>query len=71
MSDLFGNPEDRFSHNEAQIKKGNCRDFNVLRQVNPSLGLIFLILGLQIFFLNIKVGGGKKIKIITKKFFFI
>ena len=33
----------------------------------------FLILGLQIFFLqNIKVGGGKKIKIkITKKFFFI
>ena len=35
------------------------------------LGLIFLILGLQIFFQNIKVGGGKKIKIkITKEFFF-
>ena len=36
------------------------------------LGLIFLILGLQIFIQNIKVGGGKKIKIkITKFFFFI
>ena len=36
------------------------------------LGLIFLILGLQIFFQNIKVGGGKKIKIkITEIFFFI
>ena len=37
------------------------------------LGLIFfLILGLQIFFQNIKVGGGKKIKIkITKKNCFI
>ena len=36
------------------------------------LGLIFLILSLQIFFQNIKVGGGKKIKItITKKKFFI
>ena len=36
------------------------------------LGLIFLILGLQIFFQNIKVGGGKKIKIkITKKIVFI
>ena len=36
------------------------------------LGLIFfLILGLRIFFQNIKVGGGKKIKIkITKKNFF-
>ena len=32
----------------------------------------FLILGLQIFFQNIKVGGGKKIKKkITKKIFFI
>ena len=32
----------------------------------------FLMLGLPIFFQNIKVGGGKKIKIkITKKFFFI
>ena len=32
--------------------------------------LIFLILGLQIFFQNIKVGGGKKIKIkITRTFF--
>ena len=31
-----------------------------------------LILGLRIFFQNIKVGGGKKIKIkITKNFFFI
>ena len=31
----------------------------------------FLILGLRIFFQNIKVGGGKKIKIkITKKNFF-
>ena len=36
------------------------------------LGLIFLILGLWIFFQNIKVGGGKKIKIkITKKIFFL
>ena len=34
--------------------------------------LFFLILGLRIFFQNIKVGGGKKIKIkITKKIFFI
>ena len=32
--------------------------------------LVFIILGLQIFFQNIKVGGGKKIKIkITKKLF--
>ena len=32
--------------------------------------LFFLILGLRIFFQNIKVGGGKKIKIkITKKIF--
>ena len=32
----------------------------------------FLILGLRIFFQNIKVGGGEKIKIkITKKNFFI
>ena len=37
-----------------------------------SLGLIFFILGLQIFFQNIKVGGGKEIKIKnTKKFFLI
>ena len=34
--------------------------------------LFFLILGLRIFFQDIKVGGGKKIKIkITKKIFFI
>ena len=34
--------------------------------------LFFLILGLRIFFQNIKVGGGKKIKMkITKKNFFI
>ena len=34
--------------------------------------LFFLILGLRIFFQNIKVGGGKKIKIkINKKIFFI
>ena len=34
------------------------------------VGLTFLILGLWIFFQNIKVGGGKKIKIkITKKCF--
>ena len=34
--------------------------------------LFFLILGLRIFFQNIKVGGGKKIKIkLLKKFFFI
>ena len=34
--------------------------------------LFFLILGLRIFFQNIKVGGGKKIKIkITEIFFFI
>ena len=34
--------------------------------------LFFLILGLRIFFQNIKVGGGKKIKIkITKKNFFL
>ena len=37
-----------------------------------SKALFFLILGLRIFFQNIKVGGGKKIKIkITKKSFFI
>ena len=36
------------------------------------LGYSFLILGLRIFFQNIKVGGGEKIKIkITKKIFFI
>ena len=34
--------------------------------------LFFLILGLRIFFQNIKVGGGKKIKIkSTKNFFFL
>ena len=34
--------------------------------------LFFLILGLQIFFQDLKVGGGKKVKIkITKKIFFI
>ena len=31
----------------------------------------FLILGLRIFFQNIKVGGGKKIKIKTTKIFFL
>ena len=37
---------------------------------NEHKALSFLILGLQIFFQNIKVGGGKKIKIkITKNFF--
>ena len=35
----------------------------------PPKALFFLILGLRIFFQNIKVGGGKKIKI-TKIFFF-
>ena len=40
--------------------------------LNILQALFFLILGLQIFFQNIKVGGGKKIKIkITKKIFFI
>ena len=35
-----------------------------------TLGLIFLTLGLRIFFQNIKVRGGKKLKIkITKNFF--
>ena len=24
MSDLVGNPEDRFSHNEAQLEKNTC-----------------------------------------------
>ena len=44
--------------------------FPVFSNTMPCLGLIFLILGLRIFFQNIKVGGGKKIKIkITKKFF--
>ena len=33
--------------------------------------LFFLILGLRIFFQNIKVGGGKKIKIKITKIFFI
>ena len=32
--------------------------------------LFFLILGLRIFFQNIKVGGGKKIKITKKIFLF-
>ena len=41
--------------------------------VKYSLGLFFffLILGLRIFFQNIKVGGGKKKKKITKKNFFL
>ena len=40
--------------------------------VYRTIGPLVLILGLQIFFLNIKVGGGKKIKIkITNFFFFI
>ena len=39
---------------------------------NLNKAIFFLILGLRIFFQNIKVGGGKKIKIkITKKIFFI
>ena len=33
--------------------------------------IFFLILGLQIFFQNIKVGGGKKIKIKITKIFFL
>ena len=40
--------------------------------MGTSKALFFLILGLWIFFQNIKVGGGKKIKIkITKKIVFI
>ena len=39
--------------------------------VTSSLGLIFLILGLQIFFQINKVGGGKKIKIKLLKTFFL
>ena len=39
---------------------------------NGNKALFFLILGLRIFLKNIKVGGGKKIKIkITKNIFFI
>ena len=39
---------------------------------SKSKALFFLILGLRIFFQNIKVGGGKKKKKkITKNFFFI
>ena len=54
VSDLVGNPEDKFSGDEAPIRP-----------------YFFLILGLQIFFQNIKVRGGKKIKIkITKKIIF-
>ena len=49
----------RFSHDEAQV------------MLVITKALFFLILGLRIFFQNIKVGGGKKIKIkITKKIFF-
>ena len=41
-----------------------------MHKILDELGLIFLILGLRIFFLYIKVGGGKKIKIkITTNFF--
>ena len=36
--------------------------------LNTGLGLLFLLLGLRIYFQNIMVEGGKKIKI-TKKFF--
>ena len=44
-----------------------------VRPIKPvNKALFFKILGLQIFLQNIKVGGGKKIKIkITKNFFFI
>ena len=48
---------------------------NIIFQLSSNTHLrpyFFLILGLRIFFQNIKVGGGKKIKIkITKKNFFI
>ena len=39
--------------------------------INAFKALFFLILGLQIFFQNIKVGGGKKIKIKIAKNIFI
>ena len=38
--------------------------------VKGDKALFFLILGIQIFFQNIKVGGGKKIKIKITIFFF-
>ena len=79
MSDLVGNPKDRFSHNKAQFCQlkivivYSCKKCYILhRRVNYPKALFFLILGLRIFFQNIKVGGGEKIKIkITKKIFFI
>ena len=96
MSDVAGNPKDRFSHDiahfihaDAQADLHFCcshmtkrflhdlahlfqQILHVLFQSNGICKALFLlILGLRIFFQNIKVGGGKKIKIKnTKKFFF-
>ena len=70
MWDLVGNPEDRFSQNEAQITLIERRQNIVIqheclcrKNICFDKALFFLILGLRIFFQNIKVGGGKKIKI--------
>ena len=58
------------THNKGFYKEKSKLSLNY-HQI-CTLGLIFFILGLRIFFQNIKVGGGKKIKIkITKKIFFI
>ena len=53
-------------------KMVECGTYLHYKRKQKSKALFFLILGLRIFFQNIEVGGGKKIKIkITKKIFFI
>ena len=47
------------------VEIGQCSTCDILK------ALFFLILGLRSFFQNIKVGGGKKIKIKINKFFFL
>ena len=58
----------RARHFFCTLKYHHCSIF----KLDDIKALFFLILGLQIFFQNIKVGGGKKIKIkIAKKIFLI
>ena len=66
---------DRFKHINNCTRSILEQTGHIKEKVNMFLqhkALFFLILGLRIFFQNIKVAGGKKIKIkITKIFFFI
>ena len=58
------------SSDNLQFLQRKNHSINTLLKTHSLKALFFLILGLRIFFQNIKVGGGKKIKIkITKKFF--